>query len=81
MLTTSTFLCYILLAVLTMNYIVEANLLNVKEVSVFLKLSALTIYRYISEKKIKAIRFGGRYLIDKSSLKEFMKNKKPCKCS
>lgn len=58
-----------------MNYTIETNFLNVKEVSVFLKLSALTVYRYISEKKIKAIRFGGRYLIDKSSLNKFIKER------
>ncbi|MDP2637750.1 MAG: helix-turn-helix domain-containing protein [Candidatus Levybacteria bacterium] len=51
-----------------MQYIIKTDFLNVKEVSVHLKLSALTIYKYIAEKKIKAIRFGGRYLIDKSSL-------------
>jgi len=55
-----------------MDYHIETNLLNVKEVSSFLKLSALTVYKYISEKKIKAIHFGGRYLIDKSSLTEFI---------
>lgn len=59
-----------------MNYFVETNLLNVKEVSVLLKLSALTVYKYISEKKIKAIRFGGRYLIDKMSLSEFIEKRK-----
>jgi excisionase family DNA binding protein len=56
----------------TMNYLIETNLLNVKEVSAFLKLSALTVYKYISEKKIKAIHFGGRYLIEKSSLNKFI---------
>jgi len=59
-----------------MNNIVETNFLNVKEVSVFLNLSALTIYKYISEKKIKAIQFGGRYLIKKSSLDQFVKERK-----
>ena len=59
-----------------MNYIVETNFLNVKEVSAYLKLSALTIYKYISEKKIKAIHFGGRYLIDKSSLNKFIQERK-----
>jgi excisionase family DNA binding protein len=68
-------LCYILSAAPLMSYIIETNFLNVKEVSVFLKLSALTIYKYISEKKIKAIHFGGRYLIDKSSLNKFLKKK------
>lgn len=63
-------------ATCSMNYIVETNFLNVKEVSVFLNLSALTIYKYISEKKIKAIQFGGRYLIDKSSLNKFIEERK-----
>jgi excisionase family DNA binding protein len=58
-----------------MNYLVQTNFLNVKEVSAFLNLSSLTIYKYISEKKIKAIRFGGRYLIDKTSLSKFAKQK------
>ena len=64
-----------------MNYIIETNFLNVKEVSVLLKLSTLTIYRYISEKKIKAIPFGGRYLIEKSSLNKFIKERQLSKAS
>ncbi len=59
-----------------MSYTVETNFLNVKEVSIFLKLSALTIYRYIAEKKLKAIHFGGRYLINKSSLDKFIEERK-----
>ncbi|MBI2614013.1 MAG: helix-turn-helix domain-containing protein [Candidatus Levybacteria bacterium] len=59
-----------------MNYTIETNLLNVKEVSSILKLSVLTVYRYISEKKLKAIQFGGRYLIKKSSLDQFVKERK-----
>lgn len=64
-----------------MNYTIETNFLNVKEVSICLKLSVLTIYRYIAEKKIKAIHFGGRYLIDKSSLDKFVKERKINKTS
>ncbi len=59
-----------------MSHTVETNFLNVKEVSALLELSALTIYRYISEKKLKAIHFGGRYLIDKMSLGEFIEKRK-----
>jgi excisionase family DNA binding protein len=59
-----------------MNQVIETNFLNVKEVSAFLKLSALTVYKYISKKKIKAIHFGGRYLVDKSSLNTLIKNRK-----
>lgn len=74
-------MCYILFADSKMNYIVERNFLNVKEVSVFLKLSALTIYRYIAEKKLKAIHFGGRYLIERSSLDKFISDRKIHKTS
>jgi predicted DNA-binding transcriptional regulator AlpA len=59
-----------------MNYTIRTNLLNVKEVAVLLKISALTVYKYISERKIKAIRFGGRYLVDKTSLNGLSKYKK-----
>ena len=65
-----------MLASQTMNQTIETNFLNVKEVSIFLKLSALTVYKYISQKKIKALHFGGRYLIDKSSLAKFVKHQK-----
>ncbi len=58
-----------------MNYIVETNFLNVKEVSALLQLSALTIYKYISKKKLKAIHFGGRYLIKRSSLDQFVNDR------
>ncbi len=64
-----------------MNSTIETNFLNVKEVSVFLKLSALTVYKYISKKKIKAIHFGGRYLINKSSLNKFIEERKSNKTS
>ena len=40
------------------------------------KLSLLTVYKYISKKKIKAIHVGGRYLIDRSSLGKFIKKEK-----
>jgi len=59
-----------------MNHTIETNFLNVKEVSTFLKLSALTIYKYIAGKKLKAIHFGGRYLIEKSSLDKFIEERK-----
>jgi len=59
-----------------MDYIVKTNFLNVKEASSFLKISLLTVYKYISKKKIKAIHVGGRYLIDRASLNKFLKNGK-----
>jgi len=59
-----------------MDYIIQTDFLNVKEASALLKISLLTVYKYISKKKIKAIHVGGRYLIDKSSLSKFVENGK-----
>lgn len=64
-----------------MSYIIKTDFLNVKEVSAFLKLSTLTIYKYISEKKIKAIQFGGRYLIKRDSLNKFVEERRSSKDS
>ena len=52
------------------------NLLTVKEVSFFLKLSVITIYKYIREQKLEAIEFGGHYRIEKSQLIAFVKRHK-----
>ena len=51
-------------------------LLTVQEVSSLLKLSVLTIYKYIKEGKIEAIEFGGHYRIKKSSLFQFIDSHK-----
>jgi excisionase family DNA binding protein len=59
-----------------MGYNIKADLLTVKEVSAFLKLSAITIYKYIKEHKIDAIQFGGHYRIEKSALVSFIKRHK-----
>lgn len=61
---------------LTIRYMFEQNLLTVKEVAVFLKLSLLTIYKYIRERKLEAIQFGGHYRIDKQSLDKFINSHK-----
>lgn len=52
------------------------SLYTVQEVADFLKLSVLTIYKYIKEQKIEAVEFGGHYRIQKKSLEEFIKNHK-----
>lgn len=54
----------------------ENNLLTVKEVSSFLKLSVITVYKYIKEQKLGAIEFGGHYRIEKSELMNFVKRHK-----
>lgn len=56
----------------TMRYINQTSLLTVKEVSTLLKLSILTIYKYIRERKLEVIRFGGHYRIEKQSLDRFI---------
>ena len=60
----------------TMSYNIGNNLLTVKEVSYFLKLSVITIYKYIREQKLEAIEFGGHYRIEKSELLTFVKKHK-----
>ena len=55
-----------------MSYIPQSKYLTVKEVSGILKLSVLTIYKYIRERQLEVIRFGGHYRIDKISLDRFI---------
>jgi len=59
-----------------MSYSIGNNLLTVKEVSSFLKLSVITVYKYIREQKLEAIEFGGHYRIEKSALVNFIKRHK-----
>ena len=59
-----------------MSYSLKNNLLTVKEVSSFLKLSVITVYKYIREQKLEAIEFGGHYRIEKSQLNDFIKRHK-----
>lgn len=49
---------------------------TVQEVSSILKLSVLTLYKYIKEGKLEAIEFGGHYRISKTSLETFINNHK-----
>ncbi|MBI2621042.1 MAG: helix-turn-helix domain-containing protein [Candidatus Levybacteria bacterium] len=50
--------------------------LTVAEVSGILRLSVLTIYKYIKEGKISAFDFGGHYRISDSSLEDFIEDHK-----
>ncbi len=59
-----------------MNNFESEILYTVQEVSQLLKLSVLTIYKYIKEQKIEAIEFGGHYRIQKTSLEKFIKEHK-----
>ena len=55
-----------------MRYNSQNHFLTVLEVSVLLKLSVLTIYKYIREMKLKAVVFGGHYRIRKAALDAFI---------
>lgn len=48
------------------------DFLTVQEVSKLLKLSVLTIYKYIRLNQLEAVEFGGHYRIEKTSLKKFV---------
>jgi excisionase family DNA binding protein len=67
---------YIALRNQTMSLISQNNFLTVKEVSELLKLSVLTIYKYIRERKFEVVEFGGHYRIEKLSLDKFIDSHK-----
>lgn len=49
-------------------------LLTVQEVASMLKLSVLTIYKYIKEQKLEAVSFGGHYRIPEAALDTFIQS-------
>ena len=59
-----------------MRYNTENNFLTVAEVSNILKLSVLTIYKYIKSGSLEAVEFGGHYRIPQSFLEKFIENHK-----
>lgn len=54
----------------------EIDFLTVQEVSSLLKLTDLTIYKYIKEGELEAVEFGGYYRIKKQSLDSFINSHK-----
>lgn len=60
----------------TMSQNTKHAFLTVQNVSELLQLSQITIYKYIRERKLEAIEFGGHYRIDASSLKNFIESHK-----
>ncbi len=53
------------------------NLLSVKQVAFILKVHPLTIRRYITDKKLKAVKIGGNVRIDENELQNFHKDIAP----
>ena len=50
--------------------------LTPSEVAKELQLNLLTIYKYIRNRKLSAIKFGRKYRIEKVDLDKFIKSKK-----
>jgi len=57
---------------------IDSNLITVKETANYLKLSPLTIYDYIHSGKLRAVKFGRYYRIDKIDLLRFINKHKTC---
>ena len=57
-----------------MSYNHKHNFLTVQEVSELLRLSVLTIYKYIKSGELEALEFGGHYRIGKTSLSNFIED-------
>lgn len=59
-----------------MGYNSTTGYLTVSEVAEFLRLSVLTIYKYIKEGSLEAVEFGGHYRISNTSLQNFINTHK-----
>ncbi len=59
-----------------MRYNIKTNFLTVGEVSELLRLSVLTIYKYIKTGRLSAVEFGGHYRISETSLSIFIEKHK-----
>ena len=56
----------------TIRYMNKHKLYTVAEVSRILKLSTITVYKYIKESKLEAIEFGRQYRITALALQQFI---------
>jgi putative molybdopterin biosynthesis protein len=52
----------------------QQNLFTLSEVSQILRVSKMTVYRYISQGKLKAYKFGKQFRIDEYDLASFLVN-------
>jgi len=56
---------------------VSNNLLSVKQVAYILKVHPLTIRRYITDERLKAVKVGGNIRVDENELQNFHKDINP----
>ena len=54
----------------------EDQYYSIEEVAKTLKVTYLTVYRWVRSKKLIALRAGKQYRIKSSNLKQFLKDKK-----
>lgn len=50
------------------------NLLSVKQVAFILRVHPLTVRRYITSKRLKAVKVGGNIRVEESALEDFHKD-------
>lgn len=55
-----------------MGYFSSSDFYTVQEVALLLRLSVLTIYKYIRGGSLVAVEFGGHYRVSKKALEEFI---------
>ncbi len=55
------------------------QILTVKELAKYLKLTKVTIYKYLKEGKLPAHRVGSRWRFDKDQIDELMKSEEEVK--
>ena len=59
-----------------MSFDLAKNLLTVTEIAALLRLSTITVYKYIHEKELEAIEFGGHYRVTFDALEKFLEKHK-----
>ena len=54
----------------------QTTLLKVSEVAQVLKLNILTVYQYIRQEKLSAVKFGRNYRVEEKDLEKFIEKHK-----
>lgn len=59
-----------------MSFSIEENLLTVGDIAKMLRLSTITVYKYIHQKELEAVEFGGHYRVSVSALQKFLEGRR-----